>query len=124
MKAKLIKKFPPRNTKAHKRLMLKAADVAESVLPFFEKKYPRDKRPRKAIEAARAWARGKITLGMTDVRKLALAAHAAARKAKENSAARFTARAAGHAIATWHVPSHARGAKYYATKAIKADKIK
>ena len=28
---------------------------AEDVLPIFEKEYPEDKRPRKAIEAAKAW---------------------------------------------------------------------
>lgn len=37
-----------------------AADCAEHVLPIFEKLHPDDKRPRKAIEAARAYARGEI----------------------------------------------------------------
>jgi hypothetical protein len=32
-----------------------AVYAAESVLQIFEKKYPEDKRPRKAIEAAKAW---------------------------------------------------------------------
>ena len=34
-------------------LKLAAADIAESVLHLFEEKYPKDKRPRKAIEVAR-----------------------------------------------------------------------
>ena len=37
-----------------------AADCAERVLRLFEAKYPNDDRPRKAIEAARAFARGEI----------------------------------------------------------------
>ena len=38
-----------------------ACDFAEAVLPIFEKKYPKDDRPRKAIEAARKYANGEIT---------------------------------------------------------------
>ena len=34
-----------------------AADCARHVLPTFEKKHPKDDRPRRAIEAARAWAK-------------------------------------------------------------------
>lgn len=109
----------PRNSEAHKRLARKAADHAEEVLSHFEKVHPKDKRPREAIVALRAWARGKLRLGMAEVRKLSLASHAAAREAK-TIAARFAARAAGHAIATWHVPSHAQGAEEYAIKAKEA----
>jgi hypothetical protein len=39
---------------------LMAADFAEAVLPLYESKYPNDPRPRQAIEAARACARGEI----------------------------------------------------------------
>jgi hypothetical protein len=92
-----------------------ALDCAEHVLPFFEKKYPRDKRPRQAIEAARAWARGKTRVG--PARTAALAAHATARKAKDNTA-RAAARAAGQAAATAHVVSHATHAADYAAKAV------
>ena len=35
---------------------------AELVLPIFEEKYPTDKRPREAVEAARLYAKGEITL--------------------------------------------------------------
>ena len=38
-----------------------AADCAEEVLYLFERERPGDDRPRKAIEAARAFARGEIT---------------------------------------------------------------
>ena len=39
-----------------KRLLVTmAADMAEHVLPIFDKEHPEDKRPRRAIEAARRW---------------------------------------------------------------------
>ncbi len=103
-----------------KSLALWATDCAEHVLPYFEKEYPRDDRPRKAIEACRTWVRTGA-FKMADIRKAALDAHAAARKAKENSAASFAARAAGQAVATSHVPQHAYGASYYALKIAAAD---
>jgi hypothetical protein len=44
-----------------KEACIKAAvDVAESVLHIYEAKYPNDKRPREAVEAARLYADGKI----------------------------------------------------------------
>ena len=98
-----------------KLLALWAADCAGHVLPYFEKRYPKDKRPRKAIEACRTWVRTGV-FKMADIRKASLAAHAAAREAEEDSAARFAARAAGQAVATAHVPQHAFGAAYYALK--------
>jgi len=106
---------PKISTQKHKALALKAAKEAMKVLRYFERSRPNDDRPRKAIGIARAWAKGKKELGMAEVRKLALDAHAAARAAK-NPAATFAARAAGHTIATWHVPTHSLGAKYYAEK--------
>ncbi|MCX6802238.1 MAG: hypothetical protein NT067_03940 [Candidatus Diapherotrites archaeon] len=96
-------------------LAIWAADCAERVLPFFEKASSMDDRPRKAIEACRAWASTGV-FKMADIRKASLAAHAAAREAKENNAACFAARAAGQAVATAHVPQHAFGAAYYALK--------
>ena len=95
-------------------MALWAADEAEKVLHYFEDKYPKDRRPRQAIEAARAWAKGEIKCG--EARKAALAAHAAAREAKTKPA-EFAARAAGHAAATAHVVSHAKGAVWYGEKA-------
>jgi len=104
-------------TKRNRVLARRAAKCAERVLPYFEKRYPKDKRPRKAIEALRAWARAGV-FRMADIRKASLAAHAAARKAPENSAARAAARAAGHAAAVAHVVTHSRGVAYYAKKAV------
>jgi hypothetical protein len=45
-----------------KEIRLMAADFAESVLHLFEAEYPTDDRPRKAIQAARDYANGLITL--------------------------------------------------------------
>lgn len=102
----------------HKTLAIWAAGCAEHVLPYFEEKYPEDDRPRKAIEACRAWARTGV-FRMADVRRVALAAHAAAREVKEGDAARSAARAAGQALATAHVPTHAIAAALYAATAVR-----
>jgi len=100
-----------------KALALWAADCAEHVLTYFEKEYPKDDRPRKAIEAGRAWARGVIKVG--EARKAALDAHAAARGVNQ-AAARAAARSSGHAAATAHVAGHAPHAADYAVKAAEA----
>lgn len=101
----------------HKSLALWAADRAEKVLPYFEKENPKDDRPRKAIEALRAWAKDKLKCG--EVRKAAWAAHAAARGAKTDTAI-FAARIAGQAASMAHVPTHAAGVTYYEKKLAKA----
>jgi hypothetical protein len=93
-----------------------AAVCAERVLPLFEKAFPNDDRPRKAIEVCRTWVRTGV-FRMVEIRAASLAAHAAARDAKENDAACYAARAAGQAVATAHVPQHAYGSAYYALKA-------
>jgi len=108
------KKFDRQDQKA---LAFWAADCAEHVLPYFEKERPKDDRPRKAIEAGRAWARDVITVG--EARKAALDAHAAARGVNQ-TAARAAARSAGHAAATAHVAGHAPHAADYAVKAAEA----
>lgn len=97
----------------HKLLAFWAADCAEHVLPRFENERPTDIRPREAVEAARAWARGELE--MSQARAAAFDAHAAAREADEDAAQ--AARAAGHAAATAHVPLHAPHAAAYAVKA-------
>ena len=103
----------------HRQFALKAAQEARRVLPIFEKEHPEDDRPRLAIEAIQAWGDGMRQLGMAEVRKLALDSHAAAREARTD-AARFAARAAGQAVAVWHVPTHAMAVPLYACKATHA----
>jgi hypothetical protein len=101
-----------------RKLAIWAADCAERVLPYFEERNPEDDRPRKAIEATRAWARTGI-FRMADVRKTSLAAHAAAREVEEYHPARSAARAAGQALATAHVPGHSIAAAIYAATAVR-----
>jgi hypothetical protein len=98
----------------HRSLALWAAECAGRVLSCFEKEHPEDDRPRRAVEAGRAWAREEAKVG--EARKAAFAAHAAARDA-DPGAAQAAARAAGHAAATAHVASHAAHAAAYALKA-------
>jgi hypothetical protein len=98
-----------------KTLAIWAADCAGRVLEYFEMLHPKDSRPRRAIEAARAWAGGKITMMMA--RKAAIATHAAARQTNDPAAV-AAARAAGHAAATAHSIRHARGAPAYAIVAV------
>jgi len=102
----------------HGALAVWACDCAERVLPYFEKNYPEDHRPRAAIEAGRAWARTGV-FRMVDAREAALAAHAAAREARGDDAARSAARAAGHALATAHAPSHSIAAAVYAATTVR-----
>ncbi len=94
-----------------------ALDCAEHVLRYFENEYPDDDRPRLAIEAGRTWVKTNV-FKMADIRRAALAAHAAARGVKGDDAPRAAARAAGQAVGTAHVATHAVGAALYALKAV------
>lgn len=100
-----------------KTLAIWAIDCAERILPYFEEKYPDDKRPRQAIEALQKWIDTGV-FKMSVIRKASLDAHAAARDVGEDNAARSAARAAGQAVATAHVPTHAIGAAIYGLQAI------
>lgn len=62
-----------------------AITVAEMVLPIFEEKYPSDKRPREAIEAAKMYIAGHISIE-TLLNKRYAAAYSAAAKATVDSA--------------------------------------
>ena len=108
-----------RDSYYHRQFGLKAASVVERLLPVFERECPGDERPRKAVEGIKAWAMGKRKLGMKQVRSLSLAAHAAARSAR-SEAGKYIAHAAGHAVGTWHVPTHALAAFFYAGRASKS----
>lgn len=100
-------------------LVIWATDCAEHVLSYFEEEYPEDNRPRKAIEAGRAWVNGKISV--SEARFAAFAAHAAARDI-DDGVARAVARAAGHAAATVHVAGHAVHAANYAATGISKER--
>lgn len=101
-----------------KALALWAIDCAEHVLPLFEENYPCDKRPRKALETLKEWIDTGV-FKMSVIRKASLDAHAAAKDAKEDYA-KYAAHAAGQAVATAHVPTHALGSSVYAIRAVAA----
>lgn len=100
----------------HRRLAEWAATCAEHVLHHFERVRPGDERPRHAIDLARAWARGEVT--MTVARTSAGHANAAARDMQ--GAARHAGFAAAQAAAVAHVAAHELGAAAYAIKAARA----
>jgi Imm-5 like putative immunity protein len=106
----------PLELASHRLLAAWAANCAEHVLSIFEACRP-DNRPRVAIETAKAWARGEVSVGAAQ--KAAVRAHAAAREVTSHSAT-AVARAAGHAAATAHMADHCLGASAYAVKAVEA----
>jgi hypothetical protein len=93
-------------------IVLAVCDCAELALPIFEKKYPKDNRPRTAIETARKWANGEALL--SEVKSAASAAYAAAHAASAAyAAASYAAYAADAADAAAHA-AHAAYAAYAA----------
>ncbi len=100
----------------HHLLALWAAACAEHVLYLFELTKPSDSRPRHAIEQARAWVRGEVT--MTQSR--AAGGHAMGAARDLSGAARHAAYAAGQAAVVAHVAAHELGAAAYAIKAVRA----
>ena len=96
-------------------------DYAQTrILPVFERRCPGDARPRRAIEASRAWFSGKMKLPA--VKAVILnECHAAARELDHDSAAQAAARACGQAASCCHVPAHALGLAYYGAAAVAYD---
>jgi len=100
----------------HRLLALWAATCAEHVLDLFESTAPQDPRPREAIEHARAWARGEVTM----MRARAAGGHAMGAARDLRGAPRNAAFAAGQAAVVAHVAAHELGAAAYAIKAVRA----
>jgi hypothetical protein len=100
----------------HRLLALWAATCAEHVLHLFESAQPSDARPRAAIEHARAWVHGEITMSQSR----AAGGHAMAAARALSGAARHAAYAAGQAAVVAHVAAHELGAAAYAIKAVRA----
>lgn len=98
----------------HRLLALWAAVCAEHVLGSFESVRPDDPRPRRAIEAARAWVRGELAT----MESRALGGHAMAAARDLAGPARHAAFAAGQAGCVPHVAAHELGAATYAIKAV------
>ena len=100
----------------HRLLALWATVCAEHVLDLFESARSDDPRPRRAIEQARAWVRGEVS--MMEARASGGHANAAARDLQ--GAPRFAAYAAAQAALVAHVAAHELGAAAYAIKAVRA----
>jgi hypothetical protein len=100
----------------HHLLALWAASCAEHVLALFESVRPADPRPRDAIEHARAWVRGEVTM----MQSRAAGGHAMGAARELRGAARHAAYAAGQAGAVAHVAAHELGAAAYAITAARA----
>src|SRR5213078_3701461 len=86
------------------------------VLDRFESARPEDSRPRQAIEQARAWARGEITMSQART----AGGHAMAAAKDLSGPARHAAYAAGQAAVVAHLAAHELGAAAYAIKAARA----
>ena len=102
----------------HKTLAIWAIDCALRVLPYFEDKFPKDIRPKKAIETLQEWIKTGI-FKMAVIRKASLGAHAAARLVEKDYEACSVARACGQAVATAHVSTHSVAAAMYAATAVR-----
>lgn len=100
----------------HHLLALWAAACAEHVLHLFEEVRPADPRPRTAIEHARAWARGEVSMMVAR----AAGGHAMGAARDLRGAARHAAYAAGQAAVVAHVAAHDLGAAAYAITAVRA----
>ncbi|MER5897399.1 putative immunity protein [Streptomyces sp. NPDC001876] len=100
----------------HRLLALWAAACAEHVLGLFESARPGDPRPRQAVEHARAWVHGEVTM----MQARAAGGHAMGAARDLRGAARHAAYAAGQAGAVAHVAAHELGAAAYAIKAARA----
>lgn len=101
-----------------KILALWTIDCCNRVLPYFEGIYSHDRRPRDALETLKKWLETDL-FRMADIRKASLDAHAAAKEVKEDYA-KYIAHAAGQAVATAHVPTHALGCSVYCIRAVVA----
>ena len=106
-----------------KEIKFFAADCAESVLHIYEKQYPNDDLPRKAIQAARDYANGVI--GKDELAAARTAARTAARDAAWDAAGTAAGNAAGDAAraaaraakaAAWAAAGDAAGNAAGATK--------
>ena len=100
---------------SHRVMVLWALDLAAESVADLEEKYPGEARPREALEAAWAWAAGKIN--MRPAQRKILDCHAFAKEidCKEDIA---VCHAIGQACAVVHTAGHAIGYPMYELSAI------
>ena len=94
----------------HRVMALWAFDLAAESIARLEAKYPEEKRPGEALEAARDWAAGKIKMRMAQRKILDCHAFAKEIDCKEDIA---MCHAIGQACAVVHTVGHAIGYPIY-----------
>ena len=99
----------------HRTLVLWALDCAKIPLAQFEEKYPRESRPREALELSEAWSRGKVKMPIA--KRAILDAHAVAKEIDDREYGALC-HAIGHAGGTVHVETHALGLPIYELTAL------
>lgn len=92
----------------------------ERLLPVFAADRPEDARLSDALEGARQFAAGQLSVG--PMRKLAFGCHTAAREASSRTAT-AVARACGQAVAVAHMAGHSREIARYTSKALTGEKL-
>ncbi len=109
-------------TQSKETLLNWALDYAEGqILPLWSKHYPEDRRPHKAIAAARDWMAGRIKL--TVAKPIILKCHAAAREAEANPVAQAAARTIAQCASTIHTARHCIALALYGALAVAYDKL-
>lgn len=99
-----------------------AIDYCETVMqPLWERDYPDDLRPQKALKAAREWLAG--TIKLPQAKKAILTCHGAARNAEGNPVAQAAARAIGQSASTIHSARHCIGLAFYGALAVAYDQL-
>ncbi|MGN0629278.1 MAG: putative immunity protein [Oscillospiraceae bacterium] len=94
----------------HRTVVLWALDLGSDAAEKLKAKYPEEKRPEEAIEAARLWAFGKIK--MPEARRAILDCHALAKELSAPGDAALC-HAVGQAASTVHTEKHAMGLPIY-----------
>lgn len=99
----------------HRTLVLWALSLAEESVELLEQRYPEERRPRIALEAARLWAAGRSK--MREAQRRILDCHAVAKEihSQEDIA---LCHAVGQACAVVHTEGHALGYPLYELTAI------
>ncbi|MDD7718238.1 MAG: hypothetical protein PUJ11_01870 [Eubacteriaceae bacterium] len=100
---------------SHQVLTLWAFDFASESVANLEEKYPEEKRPREALEAAKDWAAGRIK--MREAQRKILDCHAFAKEI-DNKEDIAICHSIGQACAVVHTAGHAIGYPIYDLTAI------
>lgn len=92
----------------------------ERLVPLFAADRPEDSRLVNALDGARQFAVGQLSVG--PMRKLAFSCHTAARETSSATAA-AVARACGQAVSVAHMAGHSREVERYTRKALTGEEL-